>query len=113
MDIHKRWYEEVPFPVTVCDQNGIIVVMNQKSIAQFENDGGADLIGKSLLNCHPEPARSMLCKMLESQVPHTYISESDGKTMINHETPWFIDGEYRGFVEISLELPDSIQIKGS
>jgi transcriptional regulator with PAS, ATPase and Fis domain len=112
MKTQEHWYDEVSFPVTVCDREGVIVEMNQQSISEFEPDGGANLLGASLLDCHPEPARLMLQNMLKSQNPHTYISKSDGKTELVHQTPWFINGEYQGFVEIIIALPEPIEIKG-
>lgn len=98
------WFEEVGFPVTVCDRTGIIIYMNQASIAEFEADGGKELLGKSLMDCHPEPARVKLAEMLEKQIPHTYISRADGKTYFVHETPWYENGEYKGLVEVSVEI---------
>jgi hypothetical protein len=54
------WVQEFPGAVTVCDRDGIILAMNNKSARTFENDGGAALIGSSLFGCHPEPARTKL-----------------------------------------------------
>lgn len=110
MKTRQHWYDEVDFPVTVCDTNGIILEMNQMSIEQFKDNGGSNLLGRSLLDCHPEPARSMLVKMLETKTPHSYISEEDGVQSLNYETPWYVDGEYRGFVEISIALPKSMHM---
>jgi transcriptional regulator with PAS, ATPase and Fis domain len=105
----ENWYSEVDFPVTLCDKNGFIVAMNQASIKLFEPDGGASLIGKSLLNCHPEPAKSMLTKMLKTKTAHTYIDRTNMGSTLVHETPWYIDGKYMGFVEILINLSDSFQ----
>lgn len=104
------WFDEVAYPVTVCDKTGIIVYMNKASIAEFEPDGGKELLGKSLLDCHPEPARAMLAEMLEKQIPHTYISRAAGKEYFVHETPWFENGEYQGLVEVSIEITN-LEIK--
>lgn len=103
-NIVKDWFTEVPYPVTVCDKDGIIVYMNRASIEEFESDGGGDLLGKSLLDCHPEPARIKLIDMLNRQMPHTYISKSDGKEYFVHESPWFENGEFKGLVEISIDI---------
>lgn len=99
-----NWFDEVAFPVTVCDKTGIIVYMNQASIDEFEPDGGKELLGKSLMDCHPQPAREILVEMLEKQIPHTYISRADGKEYFVHEAPWFENGKYQGFVEVSIEI---------
>ncbi len=100
------WSKEVNFPVTICDKDGIIIAMNDKSIESFKDDGGADLIGKSLLDCHPEPSRSKLIHMLQNQLSNTYISTFNNHRQFVHETPWFENGEYCGFVEILINLTD-------
>lgn len=100
----KNWSNEALFPVTICDQNGLIVYMNKESIKQFASDGGENLIGKSLLDCHPEPSRSKLVNMLAAQTANTYISRSNDQAQLVHETPWFENGEYKGFIEISIDV---------
>ena len=52
------WVQEFPGAVTVCDRDGVILAMNDKSVRTFESDGGAALIGSNLFGCHPEPALS-------------------------------------------------------
>lgn len=101
------WNNEVDFIVTACDKKGIIVGMNKKSIEFFAEDGGPDLIGKSLLDCHPEPAKSKLVDLLANPRPNTYISKSSTVNLFVHETPWYKDGKYMGFVELLIELPES------
>lgn len=108
MEPLQSWSNEACFPITICDAHGVVVAMNQKSIEQFENDGGKSLIGQSLMDCHPTDAKIMLVHMLKSQQPHTYISTEGGRKTVIHETPWFENGVYRGFVEISFELPATI-----
>lgn len=102
--VNRNWFDEVAYPVTVCDKNGVIVYMNRASIEEFESDGGNKLLGKSLFDCHPEPARAMMIEMLAKQLPHTYISTSAGEQHFVHETPWFENGEYKGLVEISINI---------
>ena len=46
--------EEFPAAITVCDSAGIILEMNAKAAEDFKDDGGRQLIGKNLLDCHPE-----------------------------------------------------------
>ena len=87
------WVKEFPGAVTVCDPDGIILEMNDKSAMTFEKDGGVALIGKNVFDCHPEPARTELKRLLESRQPNIYTIEKNG------------DGEYAGFIELSLEVP--------
>lgn len=98
------WSNEVDFPVTLCDKDGLIVGMNKKSIEFFKNEGGADLLGTSLISCHPEPSRTKLLDLLANPRANTYISQNDTTKMLVHETPWYIDGAYMGFVEILVTI---------
>jgi len=105
MEDKFNWAAELPVAVTVCDNAGIIVYMNDKSKKIFAKDGGAALIGKSVYDCHPEPARSNLEGMMEQQKINSYTIEKNGVKKLIYQTPWFENGEYKGFVELSLEIP--------
>ena len=109
MEPLRVWSDEVDFPVTICDRDGVIVGMNQKAIEYFKNDGGIQLLGKSLIECHPEPSRSKLLDLLANPRANTYISQSPEKNLFVHETPWFENGIYMGFVEILVTLPPTFQ----
>jgi transcriptional regulator with PAS, ATPase and Fis domain len=104
-DALSAWIREFPAAVTVCDRDGIILEMNEKSARTFASDGGYDLVGTNLLDCHPEPARSKLVAMLASGRANTYTIEKNGLKKLIHQTPWFRDGRYAGFVEFSFEIP--------
>ncbi|HNR01084.1 MAG TPA: hypothetical protein PKK59_00945 [Anaerolineaceae bacterium] len=99
------WSDEVDFPVTICDKEGLIVGMNKKSIEYFKDDGGIDLLGRSLIDCHPEPSRSKLLDLLKNPRANTYISETSTEKLFVHETPWYEKGTYMGFVEILVTIP--------
>lgn len=79
--------------------------MNDKSALTFAADGGRELIGNNMLDCHPEPARSKLQGMLESRERNVYTIEKNGIKKLIFQSPWYKDGECQGFVEISLEVP--------
>ena len=55
-----NWTDEFQGAITVCDRDGIVVYMNDLSKKQFAKSGDGDLLGKSLIECHPEPARTSL-----------------------------------------------------
>lgn len=99
------WVKEFPAAITVCDLNGIILEMNDKAAGTFAEDGGRGLIGKNVLDCHPEPARSQLEHMLDRQQKNVYTIEKKGKKKLIYQTPWYKDGVYTGFVELSIEIP--------
>jgi transcriptional regulator with PAS, ATPase and Fis domain len=99
------WVKEFPGAVTVCDTEGRIVEMNSRSLEVFADDGGAKLIGTDVLDCHPEPSRSKLKKMMDERRTNVYTIQKNGKKKLIYQTPWFKDGVYAGFVELSLEIP--------
>lgn len=103
-DINVDWVEEFKGAVTVCDLDGIIVYMNKTSIEQFEADGGEELIGTNLLDCHPEPARTKLAQLLKHPEDNMYSIEKRGVKKIIYQTPWKENGEIKGLVEISFQL---------
>jgi transcriptional regulator with PAS, ATPase and Fis domain len=102
------YFDEVSFAVTVCDKNGVIIYMNEKSASTFSKDGGMELIGKSLLDCHPEPARSKLVSLLDSPRVNIYTIEKTGQKKMIYQSPWFENGQFLGLIELSLPLPDDI-----
>lgn len=103
MDID--WAREYPGAVTVTDPAGTILYMNRRAAEVFAADGGAALVGTNVLDCHPEPSRTQLAEMLRTGRPHVYTIEKNGVRKLIHQSPWYRDGRYAGFVELSLELP--------
>ena len=99
------WVQEFPASITVCNPQGIILEMNDRSVKTFQDQGGAKLIGTNLLDCHPEPARTKTQRLLETRQPNVYTIEKGGVKKLIYQVPWFKDGMYSGFVELSLEIP--------
>jgi PAS domain-containing protein len=100
-----NWTDEFPGAMTVCDPDGIILEMNDRAAETFKSDGGRLLIGKNLLDCHPEPARSKMAGLLLTHEPNIYTIEKNGVHKLIYQTPWFLEGRYAGFVELSLVIP--------
>ena len=99
------WIREFPAAVTVCDENGIILDMNDKAANTFENDGGRNLIGSNMHDCHPAHARLKTEALLASCEKNVYTIEKNGIKKLIYQSPWYRDGQYAGFVELSLEIP--------
>ena len=99
------WIHEFPGAVTLCDLHGIVLEMNQKAAETFQKYGGKDLIGKSLLDCHPEPARSKLVQLLGTGERNVYTIEKNGIRKLIYQVPWYLEGQRRGMVELALEIP--------
>jgi hypothetical protein len=79
--------------------------MNKKSCETFADDGGINLIGTNLLDCHPEPSRSKVAELLQSAKSNVYTIEKNGAKKLIYQSPWYVDGVYAGLVELSLPLP--------
>ena len=101
----NTWIKEFPGGVTVCDAGGILIEMNDKAAKIFEQDGGRALIGKNVFDCHPERARSELEHLMEMRQRNVYTIEKNGVKKIIYQTPWYQNGVYAGFIELSLEIP--------
>ena len=101
----NAWIKEFPAAVTVCDEEGFILEMNDKAAKSFEKDGGRKLIGSNLLDCHPEPARTKTERLLSSRERNVYTIEKNGVKKLIYQSPWYQNGQYAGFVELSLEIP--------
>jgi len=102
------WLKKINAAVTICDNEGIIVYMNEKSEQVFENDGGKNLIGSNLFGCHPEPALTKLKEMLADGSKNVYTIEKEGKKKIIYQTPWFDENTLGGLIEISFNIPDEM-----
>ncbi|HBC92938.1 MAG TPA: diguanylate cyclase [Pelotomaculum sp.] len=104
----ENWVKDAGVAITICDPEGIILDMNEKSCQIFAKDGGKLLIGTNLLECHPEGARKKLAAMLKDQTVNCYTTEKNGVKKLVYQTPWYRDGQYMGFVEMLIEIPFEI-----
>ena len=99
------YFKEVNLAVTICDKEGKILEMNDKSRKTFLKPGQEDLIGKNVLDCHPEPAHSLLADMLQNPRTNVYTIEKKGVKKLIYQTPWYVEGEFMGFMVLSMERP--------
>ena len=103
-----NWVDGFPGAVTVCDPNGIILYMNEKACQVFAKDGGQELIGSNLLDCHPGPAKDKVQRLLREQTSNVYTIEKNGVKKMIYQAPWYTGGKFAGLVELSLELPTEV-----
>lgn len=102
------WVRGVKVAITVTDADGTITEMNPRSIETFASDGGAALVGRSVFDCHPEPARTQTLALYAERRPNSYTIRKGGQRKIIHQLPWFEDGAFAGFVELSIPIPDEL-----
>jgi transcriptional regulator with PAS, ATPase and Fis domain len=100
-----KWIEQLDSNVIVCDAEGIIIYMNETAIRNYEKDGGAALIGRNLMDCHGEDSRRKLHEMMTTHQKNVYTIEKHGRKKIIYQAPWMEGDEFRGIVELSLEIP--------
>jgi hypothetical protein len=97
--------KELPFAITVCDTEAIILYMNDRSISTFHKYGGADIVGTNLFDYHHGASAVKLRELLDTQTKHAYTIEKNGIRKMIYQSPWFKDGEFAGLIELSLEIP--------
>ena len=102
------WTREFPGSIVVCDRDGIILEMNEAAAKTFAADGGFKLIGASLKGCHPAPAWEKVEALIKGQQRNVYTVAKNGVKKLIYQAPWYKNGEYAGFVEFSLEVPEEL-----
>jgi hypothetical protein len=99
------WVKEFPGTITVCDKDGVIIDLNDASVRQFADRGGRDLVGSMIFDCHPEPARLKLAELFKSRKQNVYTTQKEGRRKLVFQTPWFHDGVYAGYLDMTIEIP--------
>jgi transcriptional regulator with PAS, ATPase and Fis domain len=104
----EPWFKHFPGAITVTDENAIIINMNDAAAEAFEDDGGYDLIGQSVVDCHPPDVQAVVRELYESREPNVYTIQTHGKKKLIYQTPYFEDGILAGVVELNLPLPEEM-----
>jgi transcriptional regulator with PAS, ATPase and Fis domain len=100
-----NWKDEFSVAITVCDTNGTILEMNKKSAASFAKDGGRQLIGKNLFDCHNMESVIKIKELINDNKTNAYTIEKNGVHKLIYQSPWFVKGKLKGLVEFSIEIP--------
>lgn len=98
-----EWAKEMNCAVTVCDAEGTIIYMNDKSRETYKKEG--DLIGKNLYACHSERSCEIIRHLLATGGSNSYTIEKQGLHKVIYQTAWKKDGKVAGIVEISMVTP--------
>ena len=101
------WAEGLHCAVTVCDTEGKVIYMNEKSRETF-NKGGKSMVGQNLFPCHNELSQAMIRHMMESDTINAYTITKNGQRKMIYQTPWRVDGKVAGMVEISMVIPNEM-----
>jgi len=102
------WVDEFPGEITVCDSAGTILELNRSAVETFRTQGGKKLIGSNLMDCHPEPARTKLKRVMKNRQINVYTATKGRSREIVLQVPWYRRKKYQGFVEVSLKIHGKI-----
>jgi transcriptional regulator with PAS, ATPase and Fis domain len=103
-----NWKDELSVAITICDKNGIILDMNKKSAASFAKEGGYQLIGKNLFECHSEDSVRKINELIKENKTNIYTIEKNGVKKLIYQSPWSENGKLKGLVELTFEIPDNM-----
>ena len=101
------WSKDIDCAITVCDNEGTVLYMNERSSATFNKDGET-MIGKSMIPCHSEKSQEKIREMLANNTNNCYTIEKNGKKKLIFQTPWRENNKVKGLVEISIVLPNDM-----
>lgn len=100
-----NWAKEVPFAVILTDKDGKISFLNDKALKNYEKDGGKELIGKELINCHSANSKNIINRLINEKETNIYTIEKKGIKKLIYQAPYYENGEYVGLCELSMEIP--------
>lgn len=104
-----NWARELCVAITVSDTSGKIVYMNDKSATTFSKYGGRDLEGRNLMDCHLATSWDKIREIMTSEKSNCYTIEKEGTRKLIFQAPWYDQGQLGGAVELSLEIPLSME----
>ena len=108
MEIIGHWADDVDYAVTIADKDCRIIYMNRRSRETFCKNGEV-LIGRNLMDCHPEHARQTIRRLLSEGGSNAYTITKNGLNKLVFQSAWKIDGEIAGLVETSMVLPEGMK----
>jgi hypothetical protein len=103
-----HWSKTFPAAITVTNEKGVIVEMNDRSVQTYEKDGGAGLVGSNAITCHKGPSLEKIQKLYEDGATNVYTITKRGQKKLIYQAPYFRDGKFAGMVELSLPLPPEL-----
>ena len=106
-----EWTKELGIGITITDKNGTFIELNDKAGKIFEEQGGMNLIGSNIMDCHNSNSQQLIRDIIENKKVNVYFVEKKGGKKLIYQSPWTVNGESGGLIEISIELPENIETK--
>jgi PAS domain-containing protein len=96
--------------IVIADENIDIVYMNEVALRHYEKDGGAALIGRSLLDCHNPESGRKIREMYEAFAggnlqARQWLTPKDGYAQRVIVAPIVRDGQVKGCLELVIREP--------
>ena len=108
MEKHQ-WVETIGISTMAMDSRGDVIDMNREAVRVFEEDGGLDLMGKNLADCHAAESNRIIDRLMQNGETNIYTVGKKGKKKLIYQGPWFLaDGSVGGLVELSITLPEHL-----
>ena len=82
-----NWKDELPVAITVCDIKGTILEMNKKSAESFAKEGGYELVGKNLFECHSQESVNKIHELITKEKTNIYTIEKNGIKKLIYQAP--------------------------
>lgn len=102
------WVKEFPARLVVIDKNYTIIDLTEQAARVLSPGGGPDLMGLSVLDCHPEQARAKLLELIQERKTNIYIYTREGQKYLVVQAPWTISGEFAGYFDLTIKLPANL-----
>ena len=102
---HHPWVQEFPAAITVCSSEGTILEMNAEAARVYQENGGMELVGSNILDCHPESARPKVERLLQGRESSIYTFEKNGVKKLVCQLSWHLEGRRAGLIELEFEIP--------
>lgn len=103
--MNSTWLNQLNLAITIIDADGKIIYLNDKAAKTFEKDGGRNLTGNDIKKYHKERSNEIISKLLNNKETNVYTIEKNGIKKLIYQTPWYENGDCKGLVEFSLEIP--------
>jgi sensor histidine kinase regulating citrate/malate metabolism len=106
-----EWFRDIDAGIVVCDAAGVILSMNESAVRMFRKSGGRDLIGRNILECHPDRTIKQVEELLEKKESYCYMVDIKGSRSMLFLNPWYENEVYGGFVEFIFSLPGDVPVR--
>jgi PAS domain-containing protein len=91
------WYKVFPGAITVTDEKGTVIEMNDASAEMFKGDGGYAVMGRNAITAIPNAPRRKSVKLYETASFNVYSITKNGKKETGYQAPYFVDGNFSGW----------------